>query len=572
MSATAIKDLGEPVKLGIGVAADVAWRSVKVRVSRSLVTLSSVVLAVAFLVVVIANNIASQSVWEVFQERNREREETMQVKSLAKRARDRRDLLQFYRHRPEIAATWAAANGHELPALDQDKLDTLVTMTDWIEGLEPNQQYVLVRTDGIIEHLLALREPEPTSVERQVAEKGGDPAKVAPLLSTRRFLFESHNLTGVLQPVSDEAFRAMARSHARFAAFFAALESAEAERMAKIAAAGGSEAVLAALDAESDPEQLAAMGLPLRQILPAVNPERLAGIAEHIEYQRRLARLGAILGRSRIRPDPEDTGKISYAKPLPVEDYLGGRLSKHPCQTTIAADIDLAWAEILGKTDELAAVLSDHSRPDGDALDLDSYRERGLAVSYDKNGPVWHPDREAIEAGIAEVLGTPFGPVLERLRRYNGLDALETTFKRKGYDPESSGQRAFWLLVLSFLVCVVGIVNSMTMAVTERFREIATMKCLGAVDSFILQSFMIESGSIGMIGALLGCVAGILISILRATIDFGGYFWASLPLGELGLAVLFALACGLVLTMIGALLPAYKAARMHPIEAMRLEG
>jgi putative ABC transport system permease protein len=55
-------------------------------------------------------------------------------------------------------------------------------------------------------------------------------------------------------------------------------------------------------------------------------------------------------------------------------------------------------------------------------------------------------------------------------------------------EPENSGgllgmsEKNSWLIMLSFLVCVVGVANAMLMSVTERFTEIATMKCLGAMD------------------------------------------------------------------------------------------
>jgi len=157
------------------------------------------------------------------------------------------------------------------------------------------------------------------------------------------------------------------------------------------------------------------------------------------------------------------------------------------------------------------------------------------------------------------------------LAERNRLDALTATFLGIGFDPEATGERTFWLLVLSLMVCVVGIVNSMMMAVTERFREIATMKCLGAMDSFILKAFLIESGSVGVVGACLGAVLGLVIVVLQASIRYGGSFWAAIPVDLLALAAVGSLLCGIVLTIFGALLPAYRAARMHPIEAMRLE-
>lgn len=60
--------------------------------------------------------------------------------------------------------------------------------------------------------------------------------------------------------------------------------------------------------------------------------------------------------------------------------------------------------------------------------------------------------------------------------------------------------RENWLMVMSLLVCAVGITNSMLMSVTERFREIGTMKCLGALDVFIVRLFLIETAALGFLG------------------------------------------------------------------------
>jgi hypothetical protein len=71
---------------------------------------------------------------------------------------------------------------------------------------------------------------------------------------------------------------------------------------------------------------------------------------------------------------------------------------------------------------------------------------------------------------------------------------LRRLLVRSGYDLQpgdatvGSSPKQRWLVILSLLVCVVGIVNAQLMAVTERFREIGTMKCLGALDRFILAS------------------------------------------------------------------------------------
>src|SRR5205823_11951957 len=61
-----------------------------------------------------------------------------------------------------------------------------------------------------------------------------------------------------------------------------------------------------------------------------------------------------------------------------------------------------------------------------------------------------------------------------------------------------------WIVGLALMVAFVGILNAMLMSVTERFREIGTMKCLGALDGFIVRLFLLESLFQGVVGAVLG--------------------------------------------------------------------
>jgi predicted lysophospholipase L1 biosynthesis ABC-type transport system permease subunit len=177
--------------------------------------------------------------------------------------------------------------------------------------------------------------------------------------------------------------------------------------------------------------------------------------------------------------------------------------------------------------------------------------------------------RQAAQASLQE---GDFKRLMDDLAETKRLDALNSSFIAKSYDPVKSQRRSMWLLALSLMVCVVGIVNSMMMAVTERYREIATMKCLGATDSFILKAFLIESGALGALGSTLGSLIGVLIALWQNWATFGGTVWASLSVGGLFATMGFALIAGIILTILGALFPAWRAARLHPIEAMRLEG
>ncbi|HUU22097.1 MAG TPA: FtsX-like permease family protein [Phycisphaerae bacterium] len=133
------------------------------------------------------------------------------------------------------------------------------------------------------------------------------------------------------------------------------------------------------------------------------------------------------------------------------------------------------------------------------------------------------------------------------------------------------GRRTGWLILISFMVCVVGVANAMLMSVTERFREIATMKCLGALDSFIMIIFVMESSLQGVAGGAIGIVVGAVLGALRSLWSFGGLALTNLPglilLGSAGAC----LVAGVILAALAAMYPAWVAARLAPMEAMRIE-
>ena len=128
-----------------------------------------------------------------------------------------------------------------------------------------------------------------------------------------------------------------------------------------------------------------------------------------------------------------------------------------------------------------------------------------------------------------------------------------------------------WIVILSLLVCTVGIVNAQLMAVTERFREIGTMKCLGALDRFILRLFLLEAGMQGLAGSLLGAVRGVLIGLMVGLVRFGFAAVANVSLVALGATLGLSVAVGAGLSLLGVVYPAAVAARMRPVEAMRAQ-
>lgn len=158
-----------------------------------------------------------------------------------------------------------------------------------------------------------------------------------------------------------------------------------------------------------------------------------------------------------------------------------------------------------------------------------------------------------------------------------GDENVLRSLDRAGYDVEpgttsiggSAKQR--WIIVLSLLVCVVGIVNAQLMAVTERFREIGTMKCLGALDHFILRLFMLEAIIQGLAGSLAGALVGAIFAISSSAFLFGSIALSTLPFSQILTTILIATATGCFLSLVGVTYPAIKAAKMEPVEAMRVE-
>ncbi len=124
---------------------------------------------------------------------------------------------------------------------------------------------------------------------------------------------------------------------------------------------------------------------------------------------------------------------------------------------------------------------------------------------------------------------------------------------------------------ISLIVGGVGIMNTMYMSVMERTREIGVMKAVGAQRWQIRTIFLIEAGLIGLLGAIAGdLLAIVLVKVIENAIRTSlgiMYYSAYIPPGVLlGAAVL-----GFFIGVISGYLPARRAARLNPVEALRYE-
>ena len=161
----------------------------------------------------------------------------------------------------------------------------------------------------------------------------------------------------------------------------------------------------------------------------------------------------------------------------------------------------------------------------------------------------------------------------KRIKYETKLSSIESTLSIKtgGRTGTILSGRQIFLLSISFLVCMVGIANAMLMSITERFREIATMKCLGATDGYVLNQFMMEAGIQGIVGGTMGLIIGLILSVIKNLFIFGKFLISYFPIKLILANCLFALSAGILLSIFAAIYPSWSASRMVPMEAMRVE-
>jgi len=128
------------------------------------------------------------------------------------------------------------------------------------------------------------------------------------------------------------------------------------------------------------------------------------------------------------------------------------------------------------------------------------------------------------------------------------------------------------IAAVSLLVGAVGIANTMFTSVLEKTKEIGTMKAIGAKNRDILMIFLFNSAMVGLVGGILGDLLGAFISTLFPMLGLqvmggGGsssmYFAPDLMALGLGLAILIGVISGVV--------PAYRASKLKPVDALRYE-
>ncbi len=137
---------------------------------------------------------------------------------------------------------------------------------------------------------------------------------------------------------------------------------------------------------------------------------------------------------------------------------------------------------------------------------------------------------------------------------------------------------------ISLLVAGIGIMNIMIVSLMERTREIGILKALGMKSRTVLGIFLTEALVVGLVGAVFGVVTGYSMAIIFSAFS-GSFFGGGMPGGGVGPSaalmtitpvltteiILGAMAFGVLVAVVFALYPAWRASKLNPVDALRHE-
>ncbi len=134
----------------------------------------------------------------------------------------------------------------------------------------------------------------------------------------------------------------------------------------------------------------------------------------------------------------------------------------------------------------------------------------------------------------------------------------------------------FLILTLIVLVASFNIVSMLMINVTEKQRDIAILKSMGATDNLIKQVFVFQGLIIGLVGTFIGLVGGVFLceiiksyEIVKLPADV--YYLSRLPVKIKIFDIILICACALFISLISTVYPAHRASKINPVEILRYE-
>lgn len=121
---------------------------------------------------------------------------------------------------------------------------------------------------------------------------------------------------------------------------------------------------------------------------------------------------------------------------------------------------------------------------------------------------------------------------------------------------------------ISIIIGIIGIINTMTTSILERKKEIGIMKAIGAKNSQIFMQFFVESGFLGLIGGGIGVLFGIALGYF-GVVGINNFIGGNVQPKISFFLIFFALIGSFIIGAAAGIIPAMKAAKQNPVEALR---
>ena len=130
--------------------------------------------------------------------------------------------------------------------------------------------------------------------------------------------------------------------------------------------------------------------------------------------------------------------------------------------------------------------------------------------------------------------------------------------------------RRLWMAV-ALLICTAGVLNAIVMSVTERIKEIGTLKCLGSRNIHVIEIFLFESVLLGLVGGVLGGLLGYAAALLNFVATVGAKYLTGAMAASAAMNILVCIGISAGLSLLASVVPVFMAAKVEPAAAMRYE-
>ncbi|RMD45964.1 ABC transporter permease [Candidatus Pacearchaeota archaeon] len=244
------------------------------------------------------------------------------------------------------------------------------------------------------------------------------------------------------------------------------------------------------------------------------------------------------------------SGKDDFERPVNVGEKLIISGEKFEVVGILKKKGSFIWDNAIMMNEEKLREISDY----GDKVDIivaKVKRKEDISRAEEEIEKVMRKRRNVKKGNEDFVVSTPKAALESVKKILNGVSIFVTV-----------------IALISVFVGAVGIVNTMTTSVLERRREIGIMKAIGAQNLQIFFQFLIESGLLGFVGGVAGVVFGIFVGFV-GTYAINHFIGTSLGPDIDFLLIGMSLLGSFVIGAVAGVVPAMRASKQNPVEALR---